>query len=93
VEKLLKALVVLNTGNHAPPTHELRKLAKLAGLKLTPTQREHLETITTFNIQARYNDVKQSFYKKATRDFTKKYLAITKEICGWLKTKLHSTES
>jgi len=88
IEKLLKAVIVQSTGKHAPQIHELKKLAKLAGLKLTTAQREYLEEITTFNIQARYDDVKQSFYKKATRAFAQKYLAITKELMIWLKENL-----
>jgi HEPN domain-containing protein len=93
VEKLLKALVVQKTGKPAPPIHDLKKLAKLAALKLTSVQRERLEAITTFNIMARYDDVKQSFHKKATRDFAKEYLAITKEIYLWLRESLHLTKS
>lgn len=63
VEKLLKALVVQKTGEHPPTIHDLVKLAKKAGLKPNEAQRQHLEIITTFNIKARYDDVKQSFYK------------------------------
>ena len=89
VEKILKALVVQNTGRHAPPIHELNKLAKLAGLKPTSVQKQHLETLTTFNIKARYDDIKQSFYKQATKDFAKKHMKITEEISAWLKANLH----
>jgi HEPN domain-containing protein len=32
IERLLKAIIVKNTGNHAPLTHDLRRLAKLSGL-------------------------------------------------------------
>jgi HEPN domain-containing protein len=92
-EKLLKALVVQKTGKQAPQLHDLKRLAKLAGLKMTPEQRVHLEAITTFNIKARYDDVKQSFYQKATKSYAQEYLAITKEIGAWLKEILHSRKS
>ncbi len=85
VEKLLKALAVQKTNEHPPTIHNLTKLARLAGLKPTVAQRENLKIITGFNIKARYDDVKQSFYKQATRDFAGEYLKITKEICSWLK--------
>jgi HEPN domain-containing protein len=88
VEKLLKAHVVQKTGEQAPTIHDLIKLVKKAGLKPTQVQREQLEVITTFNIKARYDDVKQSFYKQATRDFARVYMKITKEICTWLKENL-----
>ncbi|NUO82111.1 HEPN domain-containing protein [candidate division KSB1 bacterium] len=88
VEKLLKALVVQKTGEQAPTIHDLIKLVKKTGLKPTQAQREQLEVITTFNIKARYDDVKQSFYKQATRDFAQEHMKITKEICTWLKGNL-----
>jgi len=85
VEKLLKALVVQKTNEHPPTIHNLTKLARLAGLKPTAEQRENLKIITGFNIKARYDDVKQSFYKQATRDFAGDYMKVTKEISSWLK--------
>jgi HEPN domain-containing protein len=92
-EKLLKALVVQKTGKQAPPIHDLKRLAKLAGLKLSLEQRQRLETITTFNIKARYDDVKQDFYRKATKEYTREYLEITKEVSVWLKENLRSQMS
>lgn len=92
-EKLLKALVVQKTGKQAPPIHDLKRLAKLAGLKLSVEQRQGLETITTFNIKARYDDVKQNFYRKATKEYTREYLEITKEVIVWLKENLRSQRS
>lgn len=39
-----------------------------------------LTEISAFNIQARYDDYKLNFYKKANKRFTLKYITITKEI-------------
>lgn len=36
-------------------------------------------------IQARYDDIKLAFYKKATKDYTGKYVKITEELMIWLK--------
>lgn len=41
--------------------------------------------ITTFNISGRYQDEKFNFYKKCTKNYTEKYLQITKELNVWLK--------
>ena len=70
VEKLLKALIVKVTSNHAPFTHDLRRLASQSGIKLSDEKKPMLDTITTFNFNTRYDDYKQAFYKKCTKDFT-----------------------
>lgn len=57
-EKILKALIVQRTKTHAPHTHKLVDLAKLAKIDLSPKQIDHLTTITEFNIAARYNEIK-----------------------------------
>jgi len=47
--------------------------------------KNELADISAFNIQARYDDHKLSFYKKANKRFAAKYIQITKEILAWLK--------
>ena len=73
LEKTLKGLVQKSTSKTPPFTHDLLVLGKIAGL-------EFLAVINTFNIKARYADYKFAFYKKATREFTAKYLKIAKEL-------------
>ena len=70
LEKLLKALVVEKTDKAAPFGHDLEKLSLLAGLKPAAEQIDNLRTITTFNMSARYDEAKQSFYKKCTPEYT-----------------------
>lgn len=84
IEKLLKAKIVLNTDQPPPPSHELRKLAKLAHLTLTMQHEEQLKEIESFNTAARYDDYKQSFYKKATREYAKTWFKHAESICVWL---------
>jgi len=69
IERLLKAIVVKKTGTHAPLTHDLRRLAMLSGLTLEDKHKTWPDTISTFNINARYDDYKQDFYKKCTPDY------------------------
>lgn len=85
LEKLLKAIVVINTNAPAEYTHALFRLAELATLKLTDTQIENLKTITKFNIAGRYEDEKWEFRKSATEEYAQKYLKITEELISWLK--------
>lgn len=87
LEKILKGLVVKATGEQPLPIHDLEKLAQQAKLKLTQEQVAELNEITTFNIQARYDDIKLSFYKKATKGYTQKFLNKTREWCQWLKSQ------
>ena len=49
VEKLLKALYVVRRGEHAPPVHNLLRLAKAAGLSPNDAKTDELIRITAFN--------------------------------------------
>ncbi|MBI2444270.1 MAG: HEPN domain-containing protein [Candidatus Magasanikbacteria bacterium] len=85
LEKLLKGLVVRATKEPAPYIHDLAKLATLTKLQPTTEQTQHLRTIATFNVAARYDNIKLAFYKKCTHPFTARYLDITKQLILWLK--------
>ena len=47
-----------------------------------------LETITDFNLEARYPDERFSFKRKCTREFTETYLHKIEEIRRWLLQKI-----
>jgi len=88
VEKMLKALYVYRKQQHAPPIHNLLRLAQLAELEPNPTQTEALVTITAFNIEARYPDIKRAFRQQCTIEFTTRHMASIKEVLLWLKSHL-----
>lgn len=92
LEKYLKGLAVAKTKEMAPLIHDLEVLAKVAELELDSDKEEHLKTISQFNIACRYDDIKDNFYKTATRSYTKKYLQITENLTTWLK-KQYPTKS
>ena len=50
IEKLLKAIVVKITGDYPPYTHDLRKLAEIAGMKLNSEQEKILDKISMCGI-------------------------------------------
>ena len=83
IEKLLKALYIKTIDSYPPPTHKLAKLAKDARVVLTDEQIAHLNEITTFNIEARYDVIKTALYRKATSDFAKKYLRISTDLFNY----------
>jgi len=88
IESLLKAIVVKRTGKHAPFTHDLRRLAKLSELTLADEHKKWLDTISTFNLNARYDDYKQDFYMKCTPDFAATWVINIKILREWIQTKL-----
>lgn len=55
---------------------------------LNDKRRIILDSISRFNIKARYDDYKQSFYKLCTDDFTKEWIEKIKECRLWIKMKL-----
>lgn len=88
LEKMLKALV-MHAGNIPPPTHHLHRLAELAGLRLTEEQLDWFTEITSFNIEARYDDVKQSFYRKATEEYARTWHQRCSALFQWIEEALH----
>jgi len=88
IERLLKAIIVKKTNSHAPFSHDLRRLAKLSGLEFSDDFKRYLDTITTFNLNARYDDYKQDFYKKCTADYSDNWIKNIKVLREWIKTKL-----
>ncbi len=88
IERLLKASVVKRTSDHAPFTHDLTKLATLSELPFSEEQMDQLDTISTFNINARYDSYKEAFYKKCTYEFTTEWIGIIKILHAWIKKKL-----
>jgi HEPN domain-containing protein len=87
IERLLKASVVRKINDHAPFTHDLRRLAKLSQIEFTEAHIKWLDTISTFNLNTRYDDYKQDFYKKCTAEFTDQWITNIKLLREWIKTK------
>lgn len=86
VEKVLKALYVQRLREHAPPVHNLLRLANAAGVEPDGWQTEAFITITAFNIEARYPDLNRAFRDKCTPGFTAHQMATIKEMFTWLRS-------
>lgn len=85
LEKLLKSRIT-KAGGQVVPTHNLLRLIKETGIKLNADQKKQLAEITTFNIEARYDDYKLHFYKKATEEFTRRWTGICVELYKFIVT-------
>jgi len=88
IEKLLKAFFVKKSRCHAPFTHNLYRLAELGGLEISDEYAEWLFNITTFNLNARYDDFKKEFYTLCTVDFTKEWITKIETLQQWIKQML-----
>lgn len=88
IEKLLKALIVKKTNDHPPNKHNLVHLIEKASLAISEERLTIINSITAFNIEARYPDYKKSLYKKADKRFTYNFIERGKEIRKWLKEEL-----
>lgn len=89
IEKLLKALVVRTTKEHAPFTHSLSHLASKLVLKLPESLSDKLAEFMEFHIEARYPDEKRDFYKKCTEEFTRQKFNEIEEVYKWLSQRLN----
>lgn len=88
LEKLIKAIYVKRKEKHAIFTHDLLRLARKSDLELPGEYEEWLDEITTFNLNARYDNYKQSFYKLCTEEFTENWIRKIEEIRKWLINQL-----
>lgn len=88
IEKLIKATVVKAINSHAPFTHDLTKLANKSNLDFSEEQLDWLDTITTFNLNARYDSFKYAFYKKCTSEYTSEWIEKIIKLRTWIKAKL-----
>lgn len=88
VEKILKAIIVFETERHAPYSHNLVELAKHSKLDFNEEQKNLLADLTEFNLEARYPEWQKDFYKKATKNYTVRYLNDSIKIHKWLKKHL-----
>lgn len=86
IEKLLKALYAKNNKGapYAPKSHDLTFLASKIDLKLTDEQENLLNTITRFNIDGRYDDYKNNFYKLCNEEYTKTSIDKINNVRNWL---------
>ena len=88
IEKLLKAYYIRTKDENYPMIHNLLRIAEKSGLDLNEEQQIFFSTVTGFNINARYDDYKQSFYQKCTREFTAIWIEKIKDQRTWIKNQL-----
>ena len=85
IEKLLKAKYVEKHKDHAPPIHNLLRLAKLAEITIPEDKIDVLIEISAFNIEARYPDIKRAFRKKCNAEYAENKITEIKGVFSWLQ--------
>jgi len=85
IEKMLRAHVTKKTKDVPPRTHNLVRLAEIAGLKLNPEQARFLTRFGVYQLEARYPD--SSEMRLDERAAAEKLL-FAQEISEWLKSQL-----
>jgi len=79
IEKALKARI-LSLNKPIIYVHDLNRLAKETDIIFNQEQVRNMNEITSFNLEARYDDYRFSFYKKANKEYTNKWMEICKNI-------------
>ncbi|MEE4356569.1 MAG: HEPN domain-containing protein [Desulfococcaceae bacterium] len=94
LEKGLKAVYVRDNDNLLPPRiHNLVKLAENTTLVLSDEQKTLFNDVNSFNLEVRYPDVRQEFYRKCTKDFADGYFTKIRKQYQWIKSQLKSAGS
>jgi HEPN domain-containing protein len=88
IEKLLKAHYVKTHNKHSLFTHDLLRLSSKCELEVSIEYEEWLDNISTFNINARYDNYKQDFFKLCTKEFTAVWVQRIEKIREWLIQEL-----
>lgn len=91
LEKMLKAIIVKRSKTHALPIHDLVRLAKMADLALSEGIEQDFNTISKFNVAARYQEEKYKMYKLASAAYAQKYLKLIEKYYLWLKQEFQKT--
>lgn len=88
LEKILKALVVKATKEHAPYSHSLTLLASKTELQIPDSIFDQLAEYMEFHYESRYPDDKKEFYKKCSEAFAREKFTAIKDVYLWLSLRL-----
>lgn len=88
LEKLLKAHYVKKNKRHVILSHDLLRIASETYLDLDVEKEEWFDEISTFNINARYDNYKQDFYKLCTKEFVEIWSSRIETLRLWLIREL-----
>ncbi len=90
IEKTLKAYWSAKREDIPPYIHNHKRLAEGCGLyeQLSEEQKDFINAISTYNIQARYPEYKEQLARVLTASTCRYLIDTTKELQSWIKQKL-----
>jgi len=88
LEKTLKALYVSLKDQSPPYIHNLKQIAQHAGFELSQEELAQLDEISEFNVSARYDEYKYKIYKRATKEYTEKWMKTGENLFNKFKKQL-----
>ena len=90
IEKMLKAHWCRANEDDPPYTHNHKRLATGCGLyeQMNAEQRDLIETIANYNIEARYPENKDALSQTLTPQVCRLLIDDTKQLQEWIKNKL-----
>ena len=90
IEKTLKAYWCGTQTEDPPYTHNHKRLASGSGLydRMTEEQKSFIETVTNYNIEARYPEDKEALARTLTPQTCRKMIDDTKQLQQWIKGQL-----
>ena len=90
IEKMLKAYWCATREEEPPYIHSHKRLADGSGLyaSMSDEQKDFLNTVVTYNIEARYPENKEELARTLTDEFCRQMIDETKKLQQWIKDKL-----
>ena len=90
IEKTLKAYWCATQEDEPPYIHNHKRLADGCGLysKMSIEQKDFLNTVTTYNIEARYPESKDALARKLDKEACRFIIDNTKTLQTWIKEQL-----
>ena len=90
IEKTLKAYWCATQEDEPPYIHNHKRLADGCGLysRISMEQKDFLNTVTTYNIEARYPESKDALARKLDKEACRFIIDSTKTLQIWIKEQL-----
>ena len=90
IEKTLKAYWCGTREDDPPYTHNHMRLAEGCGLydRMSDEQKDFLDKVTNFNIEARYPEDKDDLYRRLSKQTCREIIDETKQLIQWMKEEL-----
>lgn len=85
VEKMIKALIIKLTEEMPLRSHDLMKLAGIAGIKPDEERELFYKSLTAYYVESRYPDKKGALTRRLTEESSISYLEKTKAELTWLQ--------